>query len=520
MIYPTIRLWSISDTELQQLSWDDRASMMQRAIVPGIDLMGGYRLHLTADTSNLNDRGRENTLNQLTDILRARLNGVGIIEPVVRRAGNQSIMVEVPASADTVSILRLLRHTGRLTFRLFKEGTEVQELRQRIDTALVKRAAADSIAGRPPSTVLFSEMLSSLIIDDGIADIVVEDRMVPAVRALLADSTVQEVIQAFNRANPPAGTFVWASKSADRSGRLFYPLYFVNQEPDVIGNPLTSAQVSDASPATADHGPYAVRVSLNDDGREDLTNVSSANIGKRLAIGLNEQTLTILMIQGRIPDGRAEIPGGKTLIEAQNLAVALQTGMLPLPISATVSEPIPPTVEGGTETVETGIMVGVVALLLVSILLILVYRVGGGVAILGLLFHFIMTGAILRLWIIAGITPLLTLSGVVGLILALILMIGTHILLFERIREELADQIAPRAAVVNAYDSVKPILIWIHGVILLLSLIFFVMGTGPVLDGALSLFSGVAASLLTVLLMTQTILKTATTEWNLSRLNM
>lgn len=518
LAYPTIRWWSLSDAALQNLSQEDRAFLMQRATIPGLDLKGGYRLQLEVDVSKLTERGGEGALIQVADIIRERLKGIGVIESVVRQTGPETIEVMAPVSADTTQLKKLLSHPGRLTFSLFKDGAVVQDIRRRIDAALAARAAADSMAA-PSSATPFSDLLASLNIVDDIADIVVEESRIPAVRALLSDTTVTRVLQSFNRANPPAGGFVLSTDPVERSGSTFYPLYFINRDPDLIGNPIASTQVSEASQVTEEYAPYAVRILLNDEGREDLTNLSSANTGKRLAVGLGEDIVMTLTIQGRISDGRTEIPGGKTIFEGRILATALETGILPVSVTVTESIPIPPLIIGGTATADAAAQAGVIALFLAGALLIILYRACGAVASLGILFQLLITVTILRLWNTTGITPLLTLSGAAGLALGIILMLGGHILFFERLREELAAEAAPKNAIVSAITYVRPLLVWIHAVILILTVVFIALGSGPVLDGALLCFSSVAASLITFTLMTETILFTLTTAWNVNRLS-
>ncbi len=516
MAYPTLQYWLLPI--IGSLEPEERLTLVRRASVPGLDITGGTQFQLSTDTSRLNERGRENALDQTLRILRERLDGIGIIEFDIRRTEGQSIEITVPISADTVMIRRLLTHNGRLTFRLFKDGPEVQRLRERIDAALSQLTQGYSLGqastGRP-----FSDRLASLTIDEGIADIVVEEQSYPVVRAMLADTTVQMAIQAFNRANPPAAMFVWAPEPVERNGRRYYPLYVVNRDPDLVGSPLEAAQVSEASQVTADIAPFAVRIQLNDSGREDLTNISSANVGKRLATGLNNRILMTLPIQGRISDGRTEIPGGESIEEARILATALESGMLPLDVTITSNEAVLPMLEGGLDAARHGGQSGLMALLLLMIFFVILYKGSGAVAAFGVAFHLLMTAAILRLFIIAGITPLVTLSSLVSIVLSLVIFAGMHIFLFERIREELQEQNSPRNAITQSFEFMTKILFRTYGILILLSILFIIMGKGPLLDAALTLLAGTAAGLITIQFSTRTLLTTAVDSWNLTKLS-
>ncbi|MBI4551956.1 MAG: hypothetical protein HY710_06810, partial [Candidatus Latescibacteria bacterium] len=193
--------------------------------------------------------------------------------------------------------------------------------------------------------------------------------------------------------------------------------------------------------------------------------------------------------------------------------------VFPVTVATVHTEPIGPTTQGHTTAVRPGAYAAGLALVLAGLFLIVVYRVAGAVAVVGLLFDLVMTGACLRLWKIAGIHPLLTLSGLIGCGLGIGLVLGSHILLFEYIRSELAGQKGPKVAVAAGYESASRFLLPLHLLALVIALLFFLAGTGPARDWALMLSAGSVASLLTVFLATRTLLKTVTEEWNLSRLS-
>ncbi|MBT5874364.1 MAG: hypothetical protein HOH43_13170 [Candidatus Latescibacteria bacterium] len=496
---------------------ENPSNLMQMASVPGLDLVGGYQLVLDVDTNTLNERGRNNAVDETIRILRARLDGIGIIEFGVTKISEQSIEARVPVSADTAMIRTLLTHNGRLSFRLFKSGDEVQRLRERIDGALAP-PVVDS-TGQVINVRPFSDRLASLIIDEGIADIVVEDDALADVRSMLADTSVQKSIRAFNRANPPAAKFVWSPVPVERNGKLYHPLYVVNRDPDLVASPLETAQVGEASDMTADRAPFAVRVLLNDAGREDLTTISSANVGKRLATTLNDEILMTLPIQGRISDGRTEIPGGSTIAEARILATALSSGELPAKVTLASSEAVPARLQGSDTSPWNGLRSGLIALLLLAMVFIIAYKGTGLVAVLAIFFQLLMTGMFLRLCIISGITPLLTLSSLVSIALSLLVFAGLHIYLFERLRDALVDEGNPRNACIAALEQIKPAQFGTYGVLIVLSIVFIIVGTGPLLDGALTLLSGAAAGLVTVHFFTRTVLTIAVEHWNLTKMS-
>lgn len=448
-------------------------------------------------------------------IWRTRLLDFGILESDIRSVGDGTFQIRVPISADTNLIQRMLQQSGRVTLHLFKDGAEVQALRQRIDTALEQRAAADT-TGRPFDGGL-SRWLASLSLDGEISDIVVKEENLTAVRTLLADSTVKRAIRAYNLANPPAGAFTWASEPVERDGQLFYPLYFINQDIDLNAQPLEDAQVDEASEVTAFRGAYAVRMILQEDGREGLANLSEANTGSRLAVKMDDEVHITFTIQGRIPDGRVEAPGGQTVDEARALSALLTTDILPVDVVVSDTKAI--VAVNGDSSVQSGLTATAATILILGLFLIIAYRASGAVAAVGFLFHLIMTGAILRLWIFAGITPLLSQASLVAVLLSLLVSTFVHIWYFERLKSTITEESAVRQAVSVSFENVHPAILWLHVLLLMISIGFVVIGIEALANFGLAMFAGIGGSLLTFLLWTRTLLSAAVENWHLKKLS-
>ena len=559
LVSPTIRLWFSSPESIEALAPEERKALYSQSTVPGIDLAGGYRLAVSTDLSRFTERGRTRAVEGLVENWRRRLNAFGISEPVITVRENDTFEIVVPLSADTGLISRIIRESGEITLHLFKDGAEVQALRQRIDDALRERtssAAAASAAttssaatssaatsaaatsagnGGQESAITvgpesagsggsastgpgeFSALLASITVEEGIGDIAVREDNLDAVQAILADSTVQAGIRAFNLANPPAGSFAWASVPVERGGRLFHPLYFINQDIDLNVQPVASAVVSDAS-VTANRGVYAVRLFLQDEGRESLANLSSANAGNRVAIKMNDQVYVTLNIQGRIPDGRIEVPGGDSLEEARALAVILESESPPLDVALLdqAADAPSPLGEGAADSAAGA---GAIGLGLLCALFVIRYRAAGLLFVTGMLHFLIMTGAVLRLWNIAGIAPYFTLAGAVGLLGAVLVFSSVHLWIFEYLRAESGTESSVRQDVMASLEKIRPVLVWTHVMLLLVSVSLVVVGTDAVVNFGLVLFSGAAGSLLTCMCWTNMLLSSLVADWQIRKLS-
>ena len=539
LVSPTIRLWFSSPESIEALAPEERKALYRQSTVPGIDLAGGYRLVAGTDLSRFTERGRERAVEGLVDNWRRRLNAFGISEPVIAARENDTFEIVVPVGADTGLAGRMIRESGEITLHLFKDGAEVQSLRQRIDDALRARASEaattsagadgqesaesggsasaghDGSASAAPGA--FSALLSRITVEEGIGDIAVREDNLEAVKTVLADSTVRASIRAFNLANPPAGAFAWASEPVERGGRLFHPLYFINQDVDLNAQPVASAVVSDAS-VTANRGAYAVRLFLQDEGRESLANLSSANAGNRVAIKMNGQVYVTLNIQGRIPDGRIEVPGGDSLEEARALAVILESDSPPLDVALLdqAADAVSPLGEGA---VDRAVGAGAIGLGLLWALFVVRYRASGLLFVTGTLHFMVMTGAVLRLWNIAGIAPYLTLAGAVGLFGAVLVFASVHLWVFEYLRSESGTEASIRQDVMISLEKIRPVLVWTHVMLLLVSVSLVLVGTDAVVNFGLVLFSGAAGSLLTCMCWTNMLLSSLVADWQIRKLS-
>ncbi len=514
LAFPTLSLWLLSDSSIVPR---ERNALYSQATVPGIGLVGGSSSSATLDIERYTERGRQRAVKELVETWRTRLNNFGVSEPKITELEANLFNIIVPINMKSKLTKRIISEPGSITLHLFKNGIDVQKLRGRIDEILHEKYNLESVKSNMLENVSFSSLLSSISMEDGISDIVVKESNIADVKQILADPTVRETIRAFNLANPPAGEFVWASQSIERGGIKYYPLYFINQNLDLNVQPLSSIVVGDAS-VTADRGAYAVRLFLNDTGRESLANLSSANSGNRLAIKMNRQVYVTLGIQGRIPDGRIEIPGGETLEEARALGVILETEFPPLGVTVTQAT------ENTASAEEDHVLEGSISAIfgglgLASILFLVRYRVSGIAFIVGIIYQIIMTLAILRLWKIAGLDPYLTLAGLAGYLGGVLVFTAVHCWLFEYLRTELQEGSSVRQVVLETLTKAKPVLVWAHTILLLISVCLIVAGIEGMVNYGLVLFSGVAGSLLTYSLLTHMLLSSSVTEWQLKKLS-
>ena len=337
---------------------------------------------------------------------------------------------------------------------------------------------------------------------------------------MLADSTVLAGIRAFNLANPPAGAFAWASEPVERGGEslLSALLHQSGCRPRTC-SPSRRPWWSDASVTSGQGRIRGTPFPGGCEGRESLANLSSANAGNRVAIKMNGQVYVTLNIQGRIPDGRIEIPGGDTLEEARALAAILESESPPVAVTLMGQETGDTFTPGEADIVDGAVGAVLVSMGFLGALFLIRYRAAGALFIVGICYHMIMTGAVLRLWNIAGIAPYFTLAGSVGLLCAVLVFTTIHLWIYEYLRAESNTESQVRQVVTVALEKIKPVVVWTHVMLLLVSVSLVVVGTDGVVNFGLVLFSGTAGSLLTCYLWTNMLLSSLVADWQITKLS-
>ncbi|MFH1394998.1 MAG: protein translocase subunit SecD [Candidatus Omnitrophota bacterium] len=244
--------------------------------------------------------------------------------------------------------------------------------------------------------------------------------------------------------------------------------------------------------------PY-VSLEFNDKGADIFALVTSSNIGKRLAIVLDDEVSTAPVIRERIPSGRAQITGNFSLQEAKDIALVLRAGALPAPVVIIEERSVGPAL--GKDSVKKGINAIIIGGICVLAFMAIYYLLAGVIADFALILNIlIITGAL------AYFGGTLTLPGIAGLLLTIGMSVDANVLIFERIREESKLGKSLRAAIHAGYDKAFWTILDANITTLITALILFQFGTGPVRGFATTLSIGILASMFTALVVTRLIL--------------
>ncbi len=233
-------------------------------------------------------------------------------------------------------------------------------------------------------------------------------------------------------------------------------------------------------------------------GGKQFAELTSANVGRRLAIVLDGNLYSAPVIRERIPSGQAQITGSFTSETATDLAIVLRAGALPAPVQVLEERTVGPSL--GADSIHKGIVSSAAAALAVVLFMLIYYRLSGLIADVALALNLLILLAAL-----AGFHATLTLPGIAGVVLTIGMAVDTNILIFERIREELRSGKTGRSAIEAGFARAFRTVIDTHVTVLVSAAILYQFGTGPVKGFAVTLAIGLMASLFTAVFFTRLI---------------
>jgi protein-export membrane protein, SecD/SecF family len=245
-----------------------------------------------------------------------------------------------------------------------------------------------------------------------------------------------------------------------------------------------------------DQTGYGVSLEFDAEGAKLFDNLAAPNVGKNLAIILDGEVLTAPTLQTAHFNGRAQITGNYTEKEARDLASALEN---PLRVPVQIEETRSASASLGQDSIKSGVLAGLTGLALVFVFVIVYYRLAGFIALAGLIVNFV-----LLLGMMAMFGFVLTLPGIAGIILTIGMAVDANVLIYERLREEMAAGKSLAAALNGAYEKAFSAIFDANVTTLITSVILFIESTGSVKGFAITLTLGIVASMFSALLFTRT----------------
>lgn len=464
-------------------------------------------------------KSSEDAVNRAMEIIRNRVDQYGVSEPSISRQGSRRIIVELPGVAKEEEAKQLLQGTALLEFRLVKDAEFTFPIMERIDNVLAKRSQSgvkdslgndiaeadtskskDTVANKDTTKQLTEEefkeqhpFFSAAVINTqskyAYADAYVSKDDRSKIEYWFSLPEVQKVI-------PDNVEFVFSAKPfTAQDGRHIYIMYLVNKKPELTGGVVTNAQAN-IDPNTS--API-VNMEMNSEGATDWARITGANVGKRIAIMLDGVVFTAPNVKGKIPGGHSQIEGSESIEEAKLLEIVLKAGALPAPVDIIEERIVGPSL--GQDSVSNGLNSMVIGYIIVGLFMIFYYRQAGTIAAATLVLTILFI-----LGILAGFSATLTLPGIAGIVLTIGMAVDANVLIFERIREELATGKTVKASVDSGFSRAYSAIIDSNITTFFTGIILYQFGTGPVQGFALTLMIGIAATLFSALFISKLVI--------------
>ena len=438
LLYPTVDWYTMGQTQRDRLV----AGQMRpkRLLNLGLDLQGGSHLLMELDVAALPpERDVVDALNQAIEVIRNRIDQIGVAEPLIARQGERWIVVQLPGIKDSAGAKKLIGQTALLEFRMVDSSDESQKAVQDVFSL-----GQDPFVRQPGQPIIASTSAAALL---------------------------------------PKGTQLLPGRES-----TFYVLK------DTVA--LTGASLDSARVETGSNGLPTVAFKFKPEGGQIFGNLTAANVGKNLAIVLDGVVYSAPVIRGPIRGGSGIIEGNFSMDEARNLAIVLRAGALPAPLRIIEERTVGATL--GEDSIKAGLRACLFGGLIVLAFMIVYYGLAGFFADTAMILNLLFVLAMMSYF-----NATLTLPGIAGLLLTVGMAIDANVLIFERIREELDIGKPTRIAIDAGYDKAFSAILDSNVTTLVAALFLFQFGTGPIKGFAVTLTLGILCSMFTAIVVTR-----------------
>lgn len=502
-------------------------------------------------------RNVDEAIDQALEVITQRINKFNVSEAQISKQGTRRIVLELPDVKDEKEIRDLLQTTARLEFKRVMMGKELVRAFMTIDQVLRGEAVAadtamadttkpaDSTAAKADTTAVatadsakadttkasdsarknpyaglsdeeqqrryrkdhpFTSLISSFIVANERLqpfDFVgksINDFPETEYRFLIDEKSIDKISKILERADvrrvtPLDMEILIGAKPDDfykKQEAMIYDIYGVSKDPLLTGDVIEEAYPTFDPASTLP----VVTMRMNSEGSDRWASITGANVGKRIAIVMDGRVYSAPVVQGKIPNGNSQISGMSNAEEANLLAVVLKAGALKAPVKIIEERIVGPSL--GEDSIRRGVLSSAVSFGIIVLFMLLYYAMGGGIADIALLMNLLLMVAVL-----AGFGGTLTLPGIAGVILSVAMAVDANILVFERIREELAMGKSLKAAIDQGFAKAMSAIVDSNITNVLSAIVLYFLGSGPVKGFAVTLIIGVATTMFTAVLVSR-----------------
>lgn len=420
------------------------------------------------------------------EVIRTRIDKLGAIQPNVQRVpGTARISVEMPGMKDIDKVKKMLQTSAKLQFWEVQQSPEVYPYFQTLTTMIA--AKGDSMGVAKNVNLLNILQKGKSMSQSAVGSVKLSDTAV--VNKILNS----KVAQSLRPANIKYTQFMWGYKpeASDAESLVLYAIRGnINQKAPVDG------AVETANIGYDELSRVVVDMQMDSKGAKEWKTLTEKNVGKPVAVTLDNRVYTAPNVVNAIPNGRTQISGNFSQEEAKELVDVLGAGKLPAGAKVVQATVVGPSL--GQESIDAGLMSFMIAFAIIIVYIIFYYGGAGVYAVIAM---------IINLFYIFGIMDsgdfTLTLPGIAGIVLTMAVAVDTNVIIYERTKEELFAGKSILEAYKDGFKHALNAIIDGHTTTFLTAVVLFFFGTGPIKGFALTLMIGVAMTLFTSVLLSR-----------------
>ncbi|MEJ8590281.1 protein translocase subunit SecD [Riemerella anatipestifer] len=419
------------------------------------------------------------------EVIRTRIDKMGVTQPNVQRVpGTGRILVEMPGIKDIDRVKKMLQTSAKLQFWEVQQVPEVAPYFEQLSKLVLAKGDSMGVA----KTTNFPALLNlNTLRSNGVGNIKLSDTA--TINKILNSSVALNA----RPSNIKYTKFLWAYKpeSTDPDHLVLYAI-----RSNITGKAPVDGAVDKANISYDQIGRVVVDMQMDNEGTKDWKILTEKNVGKPVAVTLDDRVYTAPNVVNAIPNGRTQISGNFTQDEAQDLVNVLNTGKLPASAKIVQADVVGPSL--GQASIDAGMWSFIIAFIFIVVYIIFYYGGAGVYAVIAM---------IINLFYIFGIMDsmdaTLTLPGIAGIVLTMAMAVDTNVIIYERTKEELFAGKNIREAYHDGFKHALSAIVDGHITTLLTAVVLYIFGTGPIQGFAVTLIIGLIMTFFTSVLLSR-----------------
>ena len=458
------------------------------------NLSRSQKTYSNQDIIDLIKQNKNLSMNSILDVMRNRIenhNQYGVGEPSIQQLGTDRLVIELAGITDIKKVKEYIQRTAEFKMSLVEEREQFINILTVIDNADLSEYKFINLDN--PSESLLEGGYRS-------------DFSISLDNELLATQIIKQAT--INNLIPELYQIAWSQNNNSVSRDIF----LIRSKAVISGGEIKKPQAMISDYGTNDAGKWVVNLDMSKTGKVKWSRFTGDNIGRRVAIVLDNQVFMSPAIQSKISSGGTQISGFNNKNEAEDIASVLKAGELAAPIQILQVNYIGPSL--GQDSIDAGSFSLLLGLALVLIFMIIYYNFSGLIASIALLLNLLFVLAIL-----ITMDAVLTLPGMAGLLLTVGMAVDANVIIFERIREEIQLGKSALPAINAGYDRAIITIFDANVTTLLTAFILSFMGSGPIKGFATTLSIGIMCSMFTAIFVTKTIFISIIEQFNMKKIS-